>query len=589
MSEQVCIKVVDPEQKERRVWAIRGQNLREALVLTGLDPGGTCGGRGTCGKCKVRIENAAYPMGVEERGRLLPEEIRAGERLACFLEVQEPMTVRVDYSESIRGLKVKPRMAGAVRESARYVEARRVFIEGLDKQNPVPIFDRLKQALPGFILKIPPDNINELAAHDRQGRPTMELYALIFEGREVRSLSRSNDSAFGIALDLGSTSLQASMVDLVRGEVLAVSSQTNLQRVMGEDVISRVSYCLENPEGLDNLHRILINGINSMIDELAEEAGVSQNDIFAFSVVGNPVMMHFLLRFNVSGFGSVPYYGLFYSDYLTTAAALGLKANPEASVFLLPQVGGFVGSDTVAGLLCIPALNDLRFLYIDIGTNGEVVAGNRGQLWAASAAAGPAFEGGSISQGMRAVAGAIDRVQIVEGVLSFHVLGQASPRGICGSGIIDLVGSLLEAEYLDHKGQFTPLAGQRVSIRPGPRGPELVLTPQSCPEIVFSQEDLRQVQLAKSAVRTAADILMERAGLTAKGLDAVFLAGTFGSYIDPEQAVRIGLLPAVKPGIIRNLGNAAAEGAVKALVSPANQEEAKNIARRIKYNELAGQ
>ena len=249
MLEQVSIKVVDPEQKDRRVWAIRGQNLREALVLTGLDPGGTCGGRGTCGKCKVRVEDAAYSMGPEERGHLLPEEIKAGERLACFINVEEPMTVRVDYSENIKGSKVKPRIAEPGRET-RYVETRRIFIEGLDKQNPVPIFDRLRQALPGMILKIPPDNLNELAALDRQGRPTMELYALIFEGREVRCLSRSQESAFGVALDLGSTSLQASLVDLVTGEVLAISSQTNLQRVLGEDIISRVSHCLERPEGL---------------------------------------------------------------------------------------------------------------------------------------------------------------------------------------------------------------------------------------------------------------------------------------------------------------------------------------------------
>ncbi len=589
MSEQVSIIVVDPEQKERRVWAVRGQNLREALVLTGLDPGGTCGGRGTCGKCKVRVESASSPMGAEERSRLLPEEIKAGERLACFIDVNESMTVRVDYSENMKGSKIRPRMADAGRVDPKYVETRRIFIEGLDKQNPVPLYDRLKKAMPGLIMKIPPDNLNDLAALDRQGRPTMELYALIFEGREVKCLSRDNDSAYGIALDLGTTSLQASLVDLVDGEVVSITSQTNLQRVLGEDIISRVSHCLDNPEGLGNLNRILINGVNAMIDELLAESGIPADQIFAFSVVGNPVMLHFFLRFNVNGFGSMPYYGMFYSDYLASAAALGLKANPEATVFLLPQIGGFVGSDTVSGLLSLNALNDQRFLYIDIGTNGEVVIGNRGQFWAASAAAGPAFEGGSITRGMRAVTGAIDRVQIKDGSLSYHVLGGVNPRGLCGSGIIDLVGSLLEGQYLDSMGQFTSLSEERLAMRAGARGLELRLSGKSYPEIVFNQEDVRQLQLAKSAVRTAADILLEKAGMNAKDLNAVFLAGTFGSYVDPEKAVRIGLLPRVDGSIVKNIGNAAAAGAVKALLSPFQQEEARSLAGRIKYIELASQ
>lgn len=586
MSEQVRFTAIGPEQKEREIWAIPGQNLREALALAGLDPGGTCGGRGTCGKCKVRIEGNIKPMSALERNKLLPDEIKAGERLSCFCTVEESLTVRVDYSETLPGLKDFARFAD-LPLTEKQVEIKRVFVPGFDRQNPQPLFERLKAALPGLQMRIPPENFNELAALDRQGRPAMELYALVFGGREVRGLSREKQSAYGVALDLGTTSLQAILVDLSRGEPVAMASHTNLQRVYGQDIISRISYCLENREGLDNLHRILINGIDSMIEELCEKSGISSDRLFSFTVVGNPVMLHFILRLQVGGFGFAPYCGLFTSDYCSSAGTLGIKANPEAAVWLLPQIGGFVGADLLAGLLTVAARNELRFLYIDIGTNGEILVGNRGKFWAASAAAGPAFEGGAVSSGMRADAGAIDRVRFQDGCLDCHVLGQSPARGICGSGIIDLIGCMLEGEYLDAHGCFTDAASDKLSLRQGARGAELLLLTQGGAEIVFNQEDVRQVQLAKSAIRTAIDILLGKAGLELRDLDLVLLAGAFGSYIDPQQAIRIGLLPAVKPVLIKNVGNAAAQGAVMALLSSSYQKEAQTLSGMVQYVELA--
>lgn len=588
MSEQVRFTAIGPEQEEKSVWAIPGQNLREALVLAGLDPGGTCGGRGTCGKCKVRLEGNNKPMSSSERNKLLPDEIKAGERLSCFCTVEDSLTVTVDYSETLPGLKAHPRLAD-LSLAEKQVEIKRIFLPGFDRQNPVPLFERLKAALPGLQMRIPPANFNELAALDRQGRPAMELYALVLGGREVRGLSREKQSAYGVALDLGTTSLQGILVDLSRGEAVAMASHTNLQRVYGQDIISRISYCLENRGGLDNLHRILINGIDSIVEELCEKTGISPDKLFSFTVVGNPVMLHFLLCFQVGGFGSAPYCGLFTSDYLSSAAALGIKANPEASVWLLPQIGGFVGSDLLAGLMTISSRTELRFLYIDIGTNGEILVGNKGKFWAASAAAGPAFEGGALSSGMRADAGAIDRVRWQDGSLEFHILGQIPARGICGSGIIDLVGCLLEAGYLDDKGIFTDAASEKLAMRAGNRGAELLLYTQEGAGVTFNQDDVRQVQLAKSAIRTAIEILLDKAGLKLRDLDVVILAGAFGSYIDPEQAIRIGMLPELEPGLIKNVGNAAAQGAVMALFSPSYQEAARSLSSRVQYVELAAQ
>lgn len=588
MSEHVKIRVIGPDKSETGVWAVKGQNLREALVLSGHDPGGTCGGRGICGKCKVRLEGQVDALAPEERNHLLPEEIKDGERLACFCSIKGPMTAMLDYDVLMAGDKTAPRTGKKL--SGVGVQIRSIFIPGLDKHNPIPIYDRLIDALPGLDIRIPPENLSDLSSIDRLGRPALELQALIFEGREVKFIARQAESAYGVALDLGTTSLQAVLVDLARGEVSAVASRTNLQRVFGQDIISRISYCLENQEGLENLHRILINSVNEMVEELTAQAGIIPKNIFSLTVVGNPVMLHFFLKLSSNGFAAAPYCGLFLRGFRTGANILGIDANPEAGVWVMPQIGGFVGADTVAGLLSLPSITDLNFIYIDIGTNGEVVIGNRKGLWAASAAAGPAFEGGGISRGMRAIPGAVDRVRwSAEGQLSCHVLGGIEPKGFCGSGIIDLTGCLLEKGYLDDSGQFNEQAGDVLDMRNGSRGAELVLESSGSSKLAFDQEDVRQVQLAKSAIRTAIEILMKRSGMDRRDLDAVFLAGSFGSYIDPEQAIRIGILPEVETDKIRNMGNAAAHGAVMALISPRARDEAGKIGSMTRHVELADQ
>lgn len=593
MSEQYKVKVIEANAGEHSFWTLAGKNVYQILEMMGLDAGGSCAGKGTCGKCKVRIHGAVSDMEVEEQEYLMPEEIRQGVRLACYCTVRGDITVNLDilpteYTAKNRVLKYKPGLTG---QSG--VAYKHIFIPGRQNDQAIPLYDRIQAALPEYTIDLSPDNLNALNRIDRPGRPTLELYAVIFDQKELRLVERAQEGLYGLALDLGTTSLFAALLDLETGSVLAMSSQTNMQRVYGEDIISRLTYSLEHADAAEALHKVLINNLNAMIDDMLRESGLPARRIFKLSVVGNPVMLHFFLGLDASGLGSAPYIGLFSASLQTNARDIGLNVSPLANVMVLPQLGGFVGADTTACLLTLTNCFQSTFLLIDIGTNGEIVLGHKGKMWACSAAAGPAFEGGALSSGMRAGPGAIEHFYIQDKKLDFRAIGEGPVRGICGSGIIDLLAVLLAAECIHKDGSFTPTITEYFPVREGSRGQEIVLIATedsfTAAPIVLNQEDIRQVQLAKGAIRTAIDFLLRQARLKPADLEHIYLAGAFGSYLDSESLIRIGLLPAVDSAKVKNIGNAAAEGAMMALMSVDSLREAVRIKDKAAYIELADQ
>lgn len=592
MSEQVKINLISPDGKEYSCWTYAGKNLWEAITLNGIDFGASCGGKGSCGKCKVRIEGDFSEPGSGEREHLLAEEIKNGYRLACYYTVKEPMKVFLDFNGLSLDAKSSLHRDLPALAAKTPVSSKQVFIPGIDSYNPIPIHRRLANALPAYRLDLTTSNLNELSRLDRPGRPSIELYALIFDNQTVKYIGRKKSGAYGVALDLGTTSLFAALLDLESGKTLALSSKSNMQRVYGADLISRVNYCLENPDGLEKLQQILLNNINSMIGEMLEENGASVQKIYRFAVAANPVILHLFMGLRPGGFAEAPYVGLFTDEIQYPAADLGLEANRDAELFILPQVGGFVGADTIACLLNLPVDNSSSYLLIDIGTNGEIVLNKRGKMWAASAAAGPAFEGGGISSGMRADSGAIDKVYLRDdGKLEFNVLGDKPLKGLCGSAIIDITACLLKAKYMDSNGTLNTETLDHLQIRQAERGMEIVLPNDgddiNISPVVFNQEDIRQVQLAKGAIRTAIDILLQEADMEYEDLQKVFLAGAFGNYLDPENSMVIGLLPAVDRNIITNIGNAAGQGTIAALLSEDKRREARALKEKITYIELA--
>lgn len=588
MSGQAQVTVVYPGGQEVKIWTLKGKTARETLTLAGMEVNGSCGGRGTCGKCKVRIEGQINKLTDFEREHLLPEELKRGERIACYCTIQGDTTIWLDYIT--RKDAIGPALKSAVSAAEPTTYCKAIFIPGRDKENPVPILERLRTALAPLTLELSRENLNHLARLDRTGRPALELCALVVENR-VKYVGRERQQVYGLALDIGTTSLLAALVNLEDGQIAGVCSQANMQRVYGENVLSRVSYCLENQDGLSRLQQVIVNNINSMIADLTRSSGTLSRNIYRISVVGNPVMLHIFLGLDISGFAMVPYGGIFTSELVYQAGELGLEVNPQAEAVILPQAGSFVGADTIAGLLAIPAPASKRYFMIDVGTNGELVLNDRGKMWAASAAAGPAFEGEGITCGMRASQGAIDKVWLEKGVLHYHVIGDERPQGICGSAVIGLMAALMEAGCLDPNGTLHPNPGTAIIINTSDAGPEVVLaekekTYNGLP-LVFNQEDIRQVQLAKAAIRTGIDILLHTAGLNWKDLDYIYLAGAFGNYLDPASCIDIGMLPPLDKNKITNIGNAAAQGAVLALTSDTKRAQACALSNNIKCIELA--
>lgn len=585
--QEIQVNIISPDGEKTICWSLSGKNLREVIALSNRDPGGSCGGRGTCGKCKVRINGTVSPLTAHESEFLLPEELKLGIRLACYCNIMGPLDVYLDYApENDKKPIRKPRNYPFKPK----VKTESFFINGLEKTTPVPLLKRIANALPGYAVKLSPENINELAKLDRVGRPTLELKALIFGNQLVKYVGRQSCGAYGIALDIGTTSIFALLVDLIKGEVVRVASATNMQRVYGSDVISRISFCLEKEGGLEELHKIVVNNINNMIADLLQSNLLTTNDLYKFTIVGNPVMLHLFLNLSVSGFASVPYSGLFTDVMHFEASAIGIDAHKDAEIVVLPQIGGFVGADTVACLLNIsPQVR--KFLLIDIGTNGEIVLANGKKLWTASAAAGPAFEGGKISSGMRAGPGAVDQVVLQDdGRIGLNTIGGEMIKGICGSGLIDLIAVLLTGQYIDEYGIINEAANYNDSIKMKRVNGSLQLTisdDKTGSGITITQEDIREVQLAKSALRTGIDILLKEADLTAQDLEVVYLAGAFGNVLKADSCINIGLIPPVSRDKVINIGNAAGEGALKALLSDTALTEAHAWQIKTSYVELA--
>ena len=434
------------------------------------------------------------------------------------------------------------------------------------------------------------------ALRDRQGEVTVTRF-----GRRILAVE-SGDTAlhkFGLAIDIGTTSVVTTLMELASGEQMASVSSLNPQAVFGGDLMSRIAFAQGDPGNLRKLQTRIIGLLNQHVEQVTRDSGVLAKWIYKVVVVGNTCMHHLLLGIDPSYVGLAPYAPVLRHAVTVSARELFLKVNPEARVCLLPLVAGFVGADAVAVALAtrIADTPEIR-IAVDIGTNGEVLLGSREHLWACSAPAGPALEGAQIRHGMRAAMGAIDRVSIVDGDLHLHTIGEAAAQGLCGSGIVDAIAALLDAGIIDWTGLIDVDGRERlpaplrarvlmrgeerlvVLARPGEAGAER--------EIALTQEDVRQVQLCKGAIASGVAMLQHVAGVSPDDVSELMLAGGFGNYLSVRSALRIGLIPPTVPeDRIRYVGNAAALGAQLALVSEPERRRAEAIAASIDHVSLA--
>jgi len=405
----------------------------------------------------------------------------------------------------------------------------------------------------------------------------------------------SAGTIFGLAVDLGTTTVVTRLIDMSGGQCLATQAALNPQTCFGDDVVSRIAYAQTAKESAE-LQRAIIDCINDLTAKLCKKAAIGSNDIFEMCIAGNTTMNHIFLGLPISQLGQAPYKAYSLDAHEVPPGELGLRINPAGNIYTVENIAGFVGADTTAVALAVDIDSaEEMTLIVDIGTNGEIVLGTKDKLYAASCAAGPALEGARITCGSRAFDGAIEAVVINEDDIDLDVIGNIPPRSICGSGMIDAVAVMLDLGVINATGRFAepktlehklpPAIFARFFEQDGQ--PAFRLDGAANNPVFLSQKDIREMQLAKGAIRAGIKLLQQKIGLEDSGVKRILLAGAFGNYISRRSALRIGLLPAVEAERIRFVGNAAAAGAQMILLSRQCRDEARELARKIEYVEIA--
>lgn len=589
--------IFHPEGK--RAVLEEGKTVLDAALKAGVDLASLCGGKGFCGKCQVIVVEGAgnlSPLTEVESRHLPPEKLELGFRLACQARVYGDVTIKVP--EHSRTGKQKLVIMGVEPPYPLKPAVRKIYVELSPPTLEDPLADDLRLI---NALKVRGLNIEEIDHEVLTKLPDVLRYAewkvtvTIIDDRRIIDVEPGDTSkqCYGIAVDIGTTKVACFLVDLNTGELLYACGAMNPQIPYGEDVMSRISYAMEGEKNLQRLKEAVVDGINRLIDECLSITKIKREHIYELVAVGNTAMHHLFIGIQPLHLGRSPYPPAAAKGYSFPPSAIGTSINRRGRVYILPNIAGFVGADAVACILAtgIHKSNDLKLL-MDVGTNTEVSLGNAKEIMSCSTASGPAFEGAHIKFGMRASTGAIERVKIDDETYEPEIstIDDAKPRGICGSGIIDAIAEMLRVGLLDTGGRIQRKNTPR--IREGPQGLEYVLawkeeTPTKAEDIVITQKDVREIQLAKAAMRAGCEILMKRMGVTKDHISELIIAGAFGSYINPESARIIGMIPEVPVEKIKFVGNAAGSGARMCLKSVEARREAEEIARRVKYIELA--
>lgn len=639
----------------RRGHVPAGQSLLDAARSLGVEIESICGGRLTCGKCKVQIEEGHFakhgitssashltPAATDEKellARSSPSELSTDHwsqgtvhRLSCVSCIQDDVLVFVPEESRAHKQIIRKTAVSRIIEINPAIRKVYVEVDQAELGEHRGDWGRLQDALEKFqvsnskfqvkepetlnlkpaTLKIDLPVLRHLQSTLRKG--DWKATVTLWQEQEVIDVQPGYvEGIYGLAVDIGSTTIAGFLCDLRTGQILATDSTMNPQVTYGEDLMSRISYAMTNPNGLDKMHEAIIEALNKLAARAAKEAGIRPRDIHEAVFVGNTTMIHILLGINPIELGGAPFALANREAMDIKARELGLRLHPCANVHVLPAEAGHVGADNVAVLIAEEPYNqDEIVLTVDVGTNAEIVLGNREWLYSASSPTGPAFEGAQIAYGMRAAPGAIERVRIdpETKIARFRVIGEekwsdewqtgatvpaeAQPRhlaaGICGSGIIEVVAEMFLAGILLPDGRFNPVISDQYSVISweGKKGAYVLATAEQSATgkpILVTQDDVRNIQLAKAALYAGAKLLMNRAGITA--VERIVLAGAFGSYIDPKYAMILGLIPNCDLSKVYAVGNAAGDGARIALLNKEKRAEAQQIARWVRYVETA--
>jgi uncharacterized 2Fe-2S/4Fe-4S cluster protein (DUF4445 family) len=575
---------------------LRGKRRKKESLLAcarrlGVGISSICGGKGTCHSCRVQVITGKVSKPTSsELETFSPREIKGGWRLACQTYPASDCKIAVPAESmttpqrlQVEGVELKVSPEPPVR-------VYRLKLDAPSLEAPQADADSLLEALnQQHKLHCTRIDIDALRNISEQLRAWKWRCQAVVRNDEVVAIIPPKSRQLGLAVDLGTTKVAGYLVDLDNGQTLAAKGVMNPQISYGEDIINRITVVIKSPEAAAAVQKLAVDAINELSTDLCAEAGAETKEIVEAVVVGNTAMHHLLLRLPVRQLALSPFVPAVSQGLEVKAGELGLNIAPGAYVYLLPNIAGFVGADHVAMLLATDAWQTKETtIALDIGTNTEVSLVCKGKIAATSCASGPAFEGGHIKYGMRAADGAIERLRIDGDKIQYQTINGAPPVGICGSGILDALAQLYLSGAIDESGR---IAKNHPRARRYKGQHEFILVSKEerhgKPAITITQHDVRELQLAKAAIRTGIHVLLEASGCAEDEIKQVIIAGAFGSYIDVASAVAIGMLPALPPNRFRQVGNAAGMGAKLALISLKSRAKAQAVASKVSYIELA--
>ncbi|MEZ5093464.1 ASKHA domain-containing protein [Nocardioides sp.] len=593
-----AVRAADGSSSPRGARVPPGVSVFDAASWNGIAIDSTCGGHGTCRKCKVRVSPSGAPVPVtrHDERTFSAEQLEDGWRLACLVRATQDLEVDVPP------LTTRPKAAtvGVGRQVILRPAVQKRYVELVEPTLSDQRTDlvRLREAIDDLELTVDLEVLRRLPVVLRQA--DFKVTAVVVDEAlidvEPGDTSRVR---YGLAFDLGTTTVVATLLDLESGTPVAVASRLNRQQPYGGDVITRISATMMDPEALGRLQAAAGRTLAELAAEVCSEGGVDPSSVYEVALAGNATMTSLALGIDPEPLGVAPFV-MGTAAYPTLLAAdLGLSLHPRARATVFPSLGAYVGGDIVAGMLATGMDRDKRVrLLIDVGTNCEIVLSDGDRIVATAAPAGPAFEGGAIRCGMRADEGAIEVVRLGDSV-ELGVIGDAEPRGLCGSGLVDVVSELVRVGLLDATGRLVP-DDVAAEIAPGLAdrltkvGEERVFVlhrpaADSPPEesVYLSQRDVRELQFAKAAISTGWTLLLEELGLAGADVQQVLLAGSFGSYLSPAAAIRIGLVPTLPVLRIVSAGNVAGEGAKMVLLSLRERAGAEALLEEVTYVELS--
>lgn len=578
-----------------------GKNLMEIMLDAGLFIDNACGGKGLCGKCRVKItEGDAGEAGETERGILKAEELEQGVRLACLTYPVSDITIELLQKEKKHDVLASGYMPDFEFEPDIIKVPVTIHKPTLADQTPFEnqIIEQVgAEALVGHDGATGYLGFDYTALCEHSMLPG-DYTAVIHNGKVIAlEPGDTSESLYGVSIDIGTTTVVCSLVDMLTGEELGHASEINAQKFFGLDVLTRITYEIENPDdGREKLQKAIVGSINKMVKSICDRHGLTQDQIYQVTVGANCTMMHMLMGVDARPIGKAPFAPVFARAKDVKASDIGLKAAPGARLYCLPSVSAYIGADIVAGAyVCDLKHQKGNVMFIDIGTNGEIVLAADGKLMSCSCAAGPALEGMNISSGMRAAEGAIEDIHINEDGLDLKIIGDCEPAGICGSGILTVTKELLRTGIVRKTGAFVKAdkfdaddyRSKYIAVdEDGKRSFRMTEGGDGTEPLYITQGDVRQVQLAKGAILSGFMALMKKAGIGMADLDRVLIAGQFGAHLPAESITGTGILPFEVEDRIEYVGNTSKTGAYMALMSGKVKRNMEELAHDMDYLEL---